>query len=283
MPTKKKKRKKSYKSKSRGLSQFATLVLMSLVGLLLIGGFLVWTATRPATGDEAQSVCILVVDRTGSFENDSIADRRNLARSTVEGCRDERARMSIAYFSSATDKLNFLADGNGDRSFDLWKQKSQNSSRSRQELEKAVETAEGVAVSAFDAPSGQGSDVITALRDSAASANQSARKLGVDNRFVIMVSDGGQNYGEVNVDAALKNPGVSVQSLIDRVKQLGGLPELDDVYVYFIGPETGAPSDAKNEQALPTRRRQFWEGLVEASGGKVCTYGNDTIDVPVPC
>lgn len=282
-----KKRKKRKKGKKKaGNGPLRKVVVAGIVGALLLGGFIAWVATRPVTGEDQKAVCALVIDRTASFQDETIeARRRSMAANAVAGCRDRNARMMMFYFDQATQKLVVLEDEDGETLFDLWLPEGRKSSAQERELDETLKNARSVAESAFDRPTGnsRGSDIVTAMRAATTDLNSRARQDGVDDRFLIVLTDGLQTSSGLTVQD-LATPDAPVEPLVTHASELGLVPQLDGVNVNLVGVRTGVTADGGQlEEFFEAKVQQFWEGVVAAGGGSLCLYEPDATRIPVDC
>lgn len=279
-------RKRRKHKKKSGSSPLRKVVIAGVVGAMALGGFIAWVATRPVTGEEQKAVCALVIDRTASFQDDTIeARRRSMAADAVDGCRERNARMMMFYFDQATQKLVVLEDEDGETLFDLWLPEGRKSSAQERELDQTLENARSVAASAFDRQTGdaRGSDIVTAMHAAATDLTSRARQDGVDERFLIVLTDGLQTSSGLTVqDLATKD--APVEPLVAQVEKLGLVPQLDGVFVNFVGVRTGVTADgAQLQEFFEAKVQEFWEGVVAKGGGSLCLYEPDATRIPVDC
>lgn len=279
-----KRRKRRKGRRGRRGSKFPTaLVALIVLGALLVGGFFAWIATRPETGEEQQAACVLVIDRTGSSDDDVTVDRyRQLANRSITGCREQQARMSIYYFDQATQKL-VLVDGT---TFDLWLPKGRKDSQQNSELDETIESAQEAAASVFDSTTGdsRGSDILTAVNAAAENLSNQASADGVDERYLIVLTDGIQLSSDVTVET-FSDESVEVSTLVDRARDVGLIPErLEGAQVSFVGVRSGA---AETGDQLPEwfeeKVESFWRTIIGEGGGSMCTYVVDSQVLPVSC
>ncbi len=264
------------------------LLLPTLLLVLLIGGFIAWAATRPATGgdDEQEAVCALVIDRTASFADNTVEEsRRTMARSAVDGCKKRKARLMMFYFDQSTQKLVVLEGEDGRTSFELWLPEGQKKGVQERELDETVEMAHAAAESAFDRPSGdgRGSDIATAVRAAAADLNVRANDDEVDDRFLIVISDGLQTSAGLTVQD-LASPDAPVEPLVAKVEELGLTPDLDGVNVSFVGIRSGVtPDGGQLEEYFEAKVEEFWRAVVAQGGGSMCVYETTQTEIPAAC
>jgi hypothetical protein len=251
--------------------------------VLLIAGFAFWLSRTPAKGEDQAAVCVLVVDRTGSSNDQLTVDRyHELATKSVDGCRMLRARMSVYFFDQASQKLVLV----NDTAFELWQPKGRKQAAQERKVEKTVEEAKQAVVSVFDRPPGgdRGSDILTAMNEAAKNLKNQASADSVEQRFLIMLSDGIQLSSDITVEA-FTDDSVPVQPLLDRAEQINLIPTaLDGAEVSFVGVRSGeADQGDQLPQWFEGKIEQFWQGIVAAGGGKMCTYVVDSQVLPVNC
>jgi hypothetical protein len=279
-------RNRRRRRKTAGNGPLRKVIVAVIVGALLLGAFIAWVSTRPVTGENQEAVCALLIDRTASFQDATIeARRRSMAANAVDGCRERKARMTVSYFDQASQKLVVLEDKDGTTLFDLWLPEGRKSSVQERELEGTLERARAVAESAFDRPTGdsRGSDIITAMRAAATDLNSRARQDGVNERFLIVLTDGLQTSSGLTVQD-LATPEAPVEPLVAKASELGLIPQLDGVYVNLVGVRTGVTADGSQlEQFFEAKVQEFWEAVVTAGGGSLCLYEPDASRIPVDC
>lgn len=272
-----KKRKK--KRKKGGLAPEVKLLIVGIVaGFLAVGGFIAWTATRPETGETQEAVCALVIDRTSTSDDPEIIDSyRQSSLATISGCRDRKALLSIYYFDQSGPKLVLAKpdDAGEAESFPLWLPISAKSSVSENQLEETIDDARRT-VDAIFAQSGEGarrSDIVTAIDSVADILRSQANRDGVDDVFLVVLTDGLQTSTDITVEA-FTDESIDVIPLVDRTRQLGLLPEgLNGVQVTFAGVLNGTyPGIGQVEQWFEAKVESFWRALVTEAGGRMCAY-----------
>lgn len=139
-------------------------------------------------------------------------------------------------------------------------------------LEKFKHTFRNQALEAFDqlrkraiAECTKGTEIVAALK----AAGERARGPGK----ILLLVHGFEQSSLVNLyDYRLKLERPEVrQDILGRVKKQLGLPDLARQQVCFAGLTAG--NDLNANARLTTSIRQFWQELVEASGGKWAGYG----------
>lgn len=280
----KKKKRRARNRRGRKASRFPTqLVVLILLGLLLAGGFVAWIATRPATGEEQQAVCALVVDRTTSSDDEvTVNSYREHAMKSLEGCRDRQARTRIYFFDQANQKLQEAAGS----PFDLWLPEGRKESAQENELEETVESAQAAVAAVFDRPSGdaRGSDILTAVDAAGTALAGQAVDDGVEERYLVVVTDGIQLSSDVTVEQ-LDTEDAEVTPLLERARAIDLIPEeLNGAQVSFVGVRGGlGPAGEQLPQWFEAKVEDFWQALLQEAGAKVCAYGSVAANLPARC
>lgn len=142
----------------------------------------------------------------------------------------------------------------------------------RFKLERFKHTFRQEALKAFDALRGRataectkGTEIVAALK----AAGERAK----GNGKILLLVHGFEQSELVNLydyHLKLERPEVR-QHLLARVRAKVGLPHLEGQEVCFAGITSG--DDLNANARLTTAIRQFWQELVEASGGKLVGYG----------
>lgn len=175
-------------------------VLIGLLVLALVAGAGYLLNRSPLTGEDQQAVCALLIDRTGSTESELSGERyRALARKAVDGCRTEQASLSLFWFDQTEQKL-VLAN---DDPYQLWAPKRRTERIRESELEEEVQAANEAIDELFaklPPAAGRRTDILTALSGTADSVQQAASRAGVDEKYVIILSDGLQLSDAVSVE-----------------------------------------------------------------------------------
>ena len=275
--------KKRKKKKNAGLSPKAKMAMMFLGGLLLVALIFAWITTRPETGEKEQAVCVLVVDRTGSSNDPkTVAIYKRRAESAVEGCRKKQASMSIYYFEQTSQKLILVSD----KPFPLWLPTGRKPAVQKQELEETIAEANESLATVFAKPpvAVRGSDILTALNAASENLYNRGTEDGIDQLYLIMLTDGVQTSGSINVES-FGDASVTVDSLVEAARANGLIPEtLEGVQVSFIGVNSGLdPSGAETANAVAAKTEDFWRKIVAGGGGQTCTYVVDSEVIPVSC
>lgn len=262
--------------------QVKWVIALGVVCALLLGGYITWIASRPETGEQQQAVCALVIDRTGSSDDRKTVDAYLQAgRATVSGCRDRNALLSIYYFDQSSPKL-MLAQADGSdkaEAFELWLPTGRKKSKQETQLENSMEDALATIEAVFAEPSGsdRGSDILTALDAAADNLRNQAARDGVDEAYLVILTDGIQLSTDVSVEV-FTDESVEVTPLIDRARAVGLIPVgLADTQVSFVGVRSGeVNADGQLPQWLEAKVETFWRDLVTEAGGRVCVYGPAT-------
>jgi hypothetical protein len=254
----------------------------TVAAVLSLGAFFVFVFTRDTSGESQQAVCGLVIDRTGSVSNETtLTQYRQMASRAVDGCRENRARLNVYYFDQSNQKLILAGPPHN-----LWLPEGDRREQQEEDLAVVTERAQAEVADVFERPPGEArsSDVLTALGEAADDVSSQARADGVDERYVVMVTDGLQNSSDVAVED-LTGEEVSTEPMVERARELGLIaPGLDGVQVDFVGVRSGQSIDG---QQLPewfeAKVEDFWRQVVEDGGGSVCRYGATATRLPDSC
>lgn len=252
-----------------------------VVGLLVVAA-VAWAATRPLKGGQ-QAVCVLVIDRTGSSAVPEAAARyKALASTAVDGCAAKHAKLSIYYFDNQSPKLVLV----NDTPYDLFLPKARVEAKSgrKKALEQAKKDAKADVASVFDETSSgeaRGSDILTAYQAAAANLVNQASADDVDQKYLIMLTDGIQTSADINFETFYASKNASVAKAIATAKANGLLPNLDGVQVSFVGVKGGADSSAEQlPEWFEAKVEDFWKGV---SKDRLCAYVVDSQVIPVGC
>lgn len=279
-----KKKRRGRNRQRRRRSRFPTqLVVLILLGVLVAGGFVAWVAARPATGGKQQAVCALVVDRTSSSDGSATVDSyRRQAMGALAGCRERQARTRVYFFDQANQKLQEAAGS----PFDLWLPKGRKESAQENELEDTVESAQAAVAAVFDRPAGdaRGSDILTAIDAAGTALASQAIDDGVDERYLVVITDGIQLSSDVTVEQ-LATEDADVTPLIERARAIDLIPEeLNGAQVSFVGVRGGlGPAGEQLPQWFEAKVEDFWQAVVQEAGAKMCAYGSLAANLPARC
>ncbi|MCB0973110.1 MAG: VWA domain-containing protein [Actinobacteria bacterium] len=208
-----------------------------------------------------------------------------MASAAVEGCRERNARLLMFYFDQASQKLVVLEDEEGEPAFDLWLPTGHKSQVQQRQLDETLERARSVVDVAMKQTPGdaRGSDIVSAVRTAAKNLNDRARADGVDERFLIVLTDGLQTTSDLSVQD-LAEEASAVEPLLLKAEQLRLVPQLDGTFVNFLGVRTGVnPDGSQLPEFFEANVELFWQGLVERGGGSLCLYEPDATHIPMDC
>lgn len=274
----------SYKKTSGGAgnNEGRRFLVIALVVVLLLGGVGYLLNRSPLKGEEQAAVCALLVDRTGSTESElNGKSYRALATKAIDGCREARASLFLFWFDQTEQKL-VLAN---DEPYLLWEPKRRTQRIRASELEDELAAANGAVDELFDTlppAASRRSDILTALGGTADTVRQAADRAGVEDRFVIVLSDGIQLSDAVTVEA-LTTPASPVAPLVKRAADLRLIPALDDIHVDFAGVNGGVSQDGKPLTTFfDAKVEEFWSAVVAAGGGELC-YIAAPDHLPIDC
>ena len=281
--------KKKYGSKKKGYGRskkvaaggnYGKMYAVAGAGVIAVAAIFGWMLFRPMQGETQRAACAILVDRTGSSINEATrASYIKLASRMVDGCRERRASFSVYYFDNQNAKLQTASS----EPFDLWRPKAHRESTGEEKVTEAEKHALAAVGSVFettsaDSEGGHFSDIVTALSLASQSLQQQAGVEGVDQKYLVVLTDGYQT-GEL---ATRKNS--DVNALIQRTDQLGLVPQLNGVQVSFGGVGGGVASN--KEQISADREalvKQYWNDLVGAGGGELCVYNVEPSYLPGNC
>jgi hypothetical protein len=265
--------KKSY----GGGSGYTKLYVLAGVGVLLVGAVFGWLLFRPKDGETQAAACAVLVDRTGSSVSElTKASYVKQAAQMIDGCRNLRSSFAVYYFDNQNAKLQKASD----EPFELWRPETHRKSLGEDKVDEAKKGALAAVRSVFEtAPEastgGHGSDIVTALSLASQSLQQQAAVEGVDDRYLVILTDGYQT-GELGMKTAFTAPDSEVGPLLRRTEQLGLIPQLNGIAVSFGGVGGGVASDKSQVPA-------WYEALVKAGGGRMCVYNVEPTYLPGVC
>lgn len=255
---------------------------LGVAGVLLFFGYL-WK--MPETGETQQSVCVLLVDRTGSsIAEGTRASYERMTRAAVEGCADLKASLTVLYFDNQNAKI-LLAEG--DQPFHLYRPMARREKVGLEEQRARQEAAARSVSAVFEtdpeaSKGGHGSDIVTALQQAAQNLQALAARDGVDQKYLVVLTDGQQTGPELGMGRRLRSPADSAQPLLAATEELGLVPSLRGVQISFVGVGGGV-ADSSLPAWKTARIRDYWTGLVELGGGRMCQYGVEAIQLPGNC
>lgn len=256
--------------------------LGAAVALVLVGVGLWFLILKGDPVESPKASCVILVDRTRSSDDLDMLDRYGRAgESAIDGCADKHANLSIYYFSNEDSKLLAPPDN---QPFALHRTKPKVPGKGKKELEGRMDSAKGTLSTVLNTPSGYGrlSDIVKAV-DLASQELQGMRKQEKDvPGYLLVLTDGVQNSGSVDLRSWMKGSNPDVTSLIGALQSSSELADLEDVSVSFVGVGDGNKLSNSQENAI----KSFWNAFVEKSGGKMCAYLPSTTkanDLPRGC
>lgn len=253
--------------------------MIGVLVLALLAGAGYLLNRTPASGEQQQAVCALLIDRTGSTESELSGDRyRAFADKTLQGCREKQAALYLFWFDQTEHKL-VLAN---DHPYELWAPKARTDRVRAQGLDEELQAADKAIGDLFaklpPSPSRR-TDLLTALDGTAAALQQAATRAGVDEKYIVILSDGLQLSDAVNVET-LTTPTTPVKPLVDRATSLSLVPPLEGVHVALAGVRGGvSQSGTQLLTFFDAKVEEFWRAVVAAGGGELC-YLAEPIHLP---
>ena len=236
------------------------LIVLTILGVLAF--FVHDSKTR-----HAQSACVLLVDRTGSSDEETtVASYRQLGRKAISGCKALKASMEMFYFDQQQAKIVAADSGPVDLA-------RANVTEVEKTLEKILKSPPG---------SGRSSDVLEPVNQAAAILRQMSRPFNGPAHLVIL-SDGFHLGSEISVEQITHDP-LSISPLVARATALNQIPDLANVKVDFLGTRTG-----RSQNGQPTADwfepnvELFWRAIIKAGNGTVCSYGTEAALLPGRC
>lgn len=270
-------------------SPYARMYVGAVVMALVAGAAFAYLVFRPKEGERQEAACAIVVDRTGSSINPLTRDSYlNLAQDAIDGCRDLKASLTVYYFDNQNAKLQQASD---DQPYELFRPETQRQKLGEEKVAEAMDQALASVESVFAPPSAEdqqvvahGSDIVTALSLASQSLQQQARVAGVDDTYLVVLTDGYQNESGLDMSATFTSPEASSDPLLDLTRTLGLVPQLAGTSVSFVGVGGGVASDQSQIPAwFETLVRGYWTSLVEAGGGQLCVYNVESTTLPGTC
>lgn len=251
------------------------------LGAVAVIGYFVWAFTQDSSGGDQQAVCGLVIDRTGSASAETTREQyEQMATATVDGCREYDARLSVYHFDQARQKLIL------DDTFELWLPPGTKDAVQRDELEETTENARAAVSRVFDEESGdaRSSDILTAMGEAADDVASQARRDGVDERYLVLVTDGIQISSDISVED-LGDEQADVEPLVTRARDLGLVsPGIEGTQFSFVGVRSGVSSDgAELPEWFEANVEKFWRQIVDDGGGSMCRYSIGSRTLPDSC
>lgn len=236
----------------------------------------------PASGEEEQAVCLVLIDRTGSSTDDRTEQSyESLARRAVDGCREHNAALALYYFDNTSPKL---VPASSDQPFMLYRPRTHRKSVGEEAVREAQRSADAAIEKVFaskPAAGGHGSDIVTAMDLAAENLQQLAARGRVQQKYLVVLTDGYQTGEELGLRRAI-HQGLTRQRVVARVADLGLVPQLDGVKTTFAGVNGGMAS-ANSSLAEEAYLRTFWQELVTSGGGELCVYNLDPMLLPGMC
>lgn len=256
-------------------SHYKKLFATIAVGALVVGGFFVWLLITPKSGEDQQSACALVIDRTGSsIDKKTQATYLSLSEKMIKECRAAKASFMAQYFDTKNAKLQ----GGTKDPLELWRPPTRREKVGEEKLAETLKQASQhvhsiMTTSEASNTEGHGSDIVTALDLAGKSLQTQATAEGVKDKYLVFLTDGYQYKGGLSFDQWFRSPNAKVAPAIQKAKTLNLIPDLEGVKVTFAGVGGGVTSTKMQvpewHEALV---ESFWTKLVEAGGGTMCSY-----------
>lgn len=220
----------------------------------------------------AKGACAIVIDRSESSSSEAAANRfADFAKSAIRGCAENDAAVKLFVFGDGRPGIRDHSPERGFRLFgERWKRSQQRKAQEDSNLEAAHEALDRIFGERGE-PTLE-TDVVRAVRDAAGSLHETADRLGVRRRYLIVISDGLQKQADVSVES-IADDNAPVQPLVDRVADLGLVADLADTEVIFAGPTAERGGKSVYPQAMLNKVHEFWSRLIEAGSGTLCYYG----------
>ncbi|RHW25434.1 hypothetical protein D0Z08_19600 [Nocardioides immobilis] len=268
-----------------GSGQYTTLYIGVVVGVLVVAAIFAFLFFRPKDGETQGAACAIVVDRTGSSVNEvTRASYIEQATQMVDACRELRASFAVFYFDNQNAKLQEASD----EPFELWRPATRRKSVGEEEVAEEKESAIAAVESVFEtdpeaSTGGHGSDIVTALSLASQSLHQQAAVEGVDETYLVVLTDGYQT-GDLSMRRAFPDRDAKVGPLLEHTRDLDLIPQLDGVAVSFGGVGGGVASDrAQIPPWFEALVKQYWTQLIEEAGGGMCVYNVEPAYLPGVC
>lgn len=265
---------------SRSISPLAVVITLIV---LAAAGFTYYVVTQESSVPEAKAVCTLVIDRTGSSESEAIKENYLAAATdTIQGCRKDAGVLSIYSIDGTSGRSELV--GEPAKFFDADQKKDVLLAQQLDDLEEqANATVEEVL--SVEATSGGGSEILSALEETAKASNASYGDLSVP-QYMVILTDGLQNspQGGVSVRDLIAGT-VSVEDLVTQVGQAGMEPlSLSRFLVNMVGVQAGEGlNGAPIPPEIETRIESFWTTIFENAGAELCFYGKQVRALPIDC
>ena len=229
-------------------------------------------------------MCAILIDRTASSGGDSTEDHyKALAASAIEGCADEQAVTLIYYFDQ--DRPGITPVGDQAR-YNLYRPEGRMVIKQDNQVDEEIDAANADVSAVFDdeTDAERGSDVLQSLQAASESLRNRLSAEGVDEAYLIVISDGFQTGASLRVDELDGTTGP--RDLSERAAELDLLPVLDGVSVTWAGVRSGDPggeSGGEVDDAFERDVKLFWTQVIEGGGGSLCSYTFDPDVLPVAC
>jgi hypothetical protein len=274
--------------------EFPTAAKAVVAGFAVAALLGTWIMVAPTTGGPPQAVCALLVDRThSSFDPRTEAAYERAANQTVEGCKEKRAVFQIFYFDNFDEKLkrpqidDFDEEGESSSQFiPLQQPERRRETVGTQDQEKRVAFAERAVANVFELEEqrgqGHGSNVLGAIKATSEVMQAEAEDLGVDELYLVVLTDGYQSGGELGFRTWFKNPDSEISDVLDYVAELNSVPNLANTEISFVGVGRGIEREVVPEW-YDAKVSDFWWEFVEQSGGTMCFYSVTPASLPVDC
>lgn len=257
--------------------------------LFAIAGVFSYLFLAPAQGETQTGVCVLVVDRTGSSINKKTRESYlQQATDTIAGCREQRTQMLVYSFDNRDAKLQPADD---QQPYALFRPATRRESTGETLLTETMDAVTGAVKSVFKSSGpeadgrgfGHGSDILKALELAAVSLQSQAAADGVDDRYLVFMTDGLQT-GPFGWRRLFPDRSATVDAAVTRTRREGLLPDLQGASVSFVGTNGGVASSRNRVPAWAEAKIEaYWTELVEAGGGSMCIYTVESPTLPVVC
>jgi len=247
----------------------------------VIGGLFAWyVLSRESVVPEAGAICTLVIDRTGSSDTESVRENYLVAADkAVKGCRENAGVLSIYSIDGASGRSTLV--GGPYEFFDEEETKDAVAQRTFADRE-AEALAQATTLIGQEAGSGGGSEILSALEETAKATN-SAYADNAAPKYLIILTDGLQNSPTRGITiSGLVDGTQTVDELLAETETAGMAPSsLSGTCVNMVGVLAGegiggVPLDSAAEREI----QQYWRTVLTGAGATLSYYGSEPLVLP---
>lgn len=252
-----------------------TLLVLLLLGAAALAGYVF--LFRGSSTESPNAVGAIVVDRTGSSNAQDVRKLYlDVGEKALDGFVEARTVTSVYYFANQGSKLQSA----GADTYGLYQGEAEGGLSPEEQRDDNLEEAQSALSSALDAPSGRGrlSDIVTAIDQAATNLHASAAsEETVSEKYLFVFTDGQQNSADFNVNRSARKQGdrFDARASVKQISDLGRLPDLRGVTVYFVGVDRGELNNRQLSVQHEENLAEFWAEFVDRADGEIGGYQND--------